>query len=149
MAGGGAWKVAYADFVTAMMAFFMVMWLMGSDDATKAAVSHYFNHPNTPYHEGRDPNSQAANPLGEEVGQFDLVGRRQGRHREGRVVETTGFFRLAAVEVAQGFAVGTDGDWCCRRLSAYMIEGLDRHHRLLDSYRKLHKARASVAGAGS
>ena len=28
---GGAWKVAYADFVTAMMAFFMVMWILGMD----------------------------------------------------------------------------------------------------------------------
>lgn len=42
---GGAWKVAYADFVTAMMAFFMVMWLMGSDEETKAAVSAYFKDP--------------------------------------------------------------------------------------------------------
>lgn len=42
---GGAWKVAYADFVTAMMAFFMVMWLLGSDEETKAAVSKYFNDP--------------------------------------------------------------------------------------------------------
>jgi chemotaxis protein MotB len=39
---GGAWKVAYADFVTAMMAFFLVMWLMGADEATKAAIERYF-----------------------------------------------------------------------------------------------------------
>lgn len=44
-AHGGAWKVAYADFVTAMMCFFLVMWLMGSDEETKASVSGYFNHP--------------------------------------------------------------------------------------------------------
>jgi chemotaxis protein MotB len=42
---GGAWKVAYADFVTAMMAFFLVMWLMGSDEETKASISKYFNDP--------------------------------------------------------------------------------------------------------
>lgn len=42
---GGAWKVAYADFVTAMMAFFMVMWLMGSSDKVKSAVSGYFRDP--------------------------------------------------------------------------------------------------------
>jgi chemotaxis protein MotB len=42
---GGAWKVAYADFVTAMMAFFMVMWLMGSSEQTKQAVSGYFRDP--------------------------------------------------------------------------------------------------------
>ena len=41
-AHGGAWKVAFADFMTAMMAFFLVMWLMGSDEATKAAVADYF-----------------------------------------------------------------------------------------------------------
>lgn len=39
---GGAWKVAYADFVTAMMAFFMVMWLMGSDLETAKAIESYF-----------------------------------------------------------------------------------------------------------
>ncbi len=33
--GGGAWKVAYADFVTAMMAFFMVMWLTSQKPAVK------------------------------------------------------------------------------------------------------------------
>lgn len=70
---GGAWKVAYADFVTAMMCFFLVMWLMGSDDETKAAVAHYFNHPNTPWKQGRDPQSDMANPLGEKTGQGDNV----------------------------------------------------------------------------
>jgi len=44
-AGGGAWKVAYADFVTAMMAFFMVMWLVGQSDKTKEAIAHHFNDP--------------------------------------------------------------------------------------------------------
>lgn len=42
---GGAWKVAYADFVTAMMAFFLVMWLMGSSEKVKQAVSGYFRDP--------------------------------------------------------------------------------------------------------
>lgn len=41
---GGAWKIAYADFMTAMMAFFLVMWLVNAaNDATKAAVASYFN----------------------------------------------------------------------------------------------------------
>ncbi len=43
---GGAWKVAFADFVTAMMAFFMLMWLMGSTTPEqKAAISDFFNNP--------------------------------------------------------------------------------------------------------
>jgi chemotaxis protein MotB len=43
---GGAWKVAYADFVTAMMAFFMVMWLISSvNDEQRAALFDYFKNP--------------------------------------------------------------------------------------------------------
>lgn len=43
---GGAWKVAYADFVTAMMAFFMVMWLVASvNKEQKAAIFDYFKNP--------------------------------------------------------------------------------------------------------
>jgi chemotaxis protein MotB len=43
--GGGAWKVAYADFVTAMMAFFMVMWLTAQSPQTKQAIAGYFQDP--------------------------------------------------------------------------------------------------------
>jgi chemotaxis protein MotB len=42
---GGAWKVAYADFVTALMSLFIVLWLMGSSDKVKKAVAGYFNDP--------------------------------------------------------------------------------------------------------
>lgn len=43
---GGAWKVAYADFVTAMMAFFLVMWIVGAGTRQqKAAISEYFRNP--------------------------------------------------------------------------------------------------------
>ena len=41
----GAWKVAYADFVTAMMSLFIVLWLMGSSEKVKKAVAGYFNDP--------------------------------------------------------------------------------------------------------
>lgn len=42
---GGAWKVAYADFVTAMMALFIVLWILGQDSEVKEAVSGYFRDP--------------------------------------------------------------------------------------------------------
>ncbi|MEO8025754.1 MAG: flagellar motor protein MotB [Bryobacteraceae bacterium] len=42
---GGAWKVAYADFVTAMMALFIVLWLMNANPDVKKAVSIYFTDP--------------------------------------------------------------------------------------------------------
>ena len=40
---GGAWKIAFADFMTAMMAFFLVMWLVSANDKTRASVARYFN----------------------------------------------------------------------------------------------------------
>jgi chemotaxis protein MotB len=43
--GGGAWKVAYADFVTAMMAFFLVMWIVAQSEQMKEAIAHHFNDP--------------------------------------------------------------------------------------------------------
>lgn len=42
---GGAWKVAYADFVTAMMALFIVLWIVGQSKKVKQSVSHYFKDP--------------------------------------------------------------------------------------------------------
>lgn len=42
---GGAWKVAYADFVTAMMSLFIVLWLMNSSTKVKQAVAGYFQDP--------------------------------------------------------------------------------------------------------
>jgi chemotaxis protein MotB len=42
---GGAWKVAYADFVTAMMSLFIVLWLMNTSQKIRQAVAGYFNDP--------------------------------------------------------------------------------------------------------
>jgi chemotaxis protein MotB len=43
---GGAWKIAYADFVTAMMAFFLLMWLLGSTtEGDKKGIADYFSSP--------------------------------------------------------------------------------------------------------
>lgn len=42
---GGAWKVAYADFITALMALFLVMWLVSQDEVVKFNVAGYFNDP--------------------------------------------------------------------------------------------------------
>jgi chemotaxis protein MotB len=51
---GGAWKVAYADFVTAMMAFFMVMWLIASvSKEQRAAIFDYFKNPSM--QQGKSP----------------------------------------------------------------------------------------------
>jgi chemotaxis protein MotB len=42
---GGAWKVAYADFVTALMSLFIVLWLTSASDSVKRSVAQYFNDP--------------------------------------------------------------------------------------------------------
>ena len=42
---GGAWKVAYADFVTALMALFIVLWLMTTSDQVQKSIAGYFRDP--------------------------------------------------------------------------------------------------------
>ncbi len=58
---GGAWKVAYADFVTAMMALFIVLWLLNQSPKIQEAVGGYF----------RDPNGTASKPASEKPGVSD------------------------------------------------------------------------------
>src|SRR5215470_3002364 len=43
---GGAWKVAYADFVTTMMALFIVLWAAGQDSNVRESIANYFRNPN-------------------------------------------------------------------------------------------------------
>ena len=53
---GGAWKVAYADFVTAMMALFIVLWLMNSSKQIQVAVGGYFKDPDRDFQKsGQQP----------------------------------------------------------------------------------------------
>jgi chemotaxis protein MotB len=65
---GGAWKVAYADFVTAMMAFFLVMWLAAQDSRIRDAVAGYFQEP------GLLPNEQSNSLLASGRGGIDSSG---------------------------------------------------------------------------
>lgn len=63
---GGAWKVAFADFMTAMMTFFLVMWLLGSDEEIQSSVAQYFNNPASAWRP--DLASKETMPLGEKTG---------------------------------------------------------------------------------
>jgi chemotaxis protein MotB len=73
---GGSWKVAYADFVTAMMAFFLLMWLMAStNQEQKAAISEYFKNPSAEIGTSPKPGpSGAEGPGGASVGVIDMGG---------------------------------------------------------------------------
>ncbi len=48
---GGAWKVAYADFITAMMALFMVLWILGTEQEFLEQLQEYFRNPPNPFRE--------------------------------------------------------------------------------------------------
>ena len=72
---GGAWKVAYADFVTAMMAFFLVMWIVGQSEEVKAGVAGYFRDPKAFTEGGRGVLPGAENGTtggGQPMGMTDL-----------------------------------------------------------------------------
>ena len=75
---GGSWKVAYADFVTAMMAFFMVMWILGMDEKTKQAIEGYFANPvgyRKGYGSGASPIGSGASPAKVTATQIKLIMR--------------------------------------------------------------------------
>jgi len=67
---GGAWKVAYADFVTAMMALFIVLWLMNSNQKIKEAVAGYFKDPKG--YGQQSGSGQAGSGEGVAVGRDDM-----------------------------------------------------------------------------
>jgi len=76
---GGAWKVAYADFVTAMMALFMVLWLTGQDDTMRKQLARYFQDPyNTPMDnsmgviESQDSTTQVTSDQGQAKGKAEI-----------------------------------------------------------------------------
>jgi len=81
---GGSWKVAYADFVTAMMAFFMVMWIVGMESEVKDLVQGYFNNPigyRQAFGAGLDPVSRGESPVATELQKMPLFVRRVEERR--------------------------------------------------------------------
>ncbi|MGC3981987.1 MAG: flagellar motor protein MotB [Steroidobacteraceae bacterium] len=73
---GGGWKVAFADFATAMMAFFLLMWLMGSTSAEqKGGISQYFKNPSVAQGVSTTPSPTAVQgPGGPSSAMIDLGG---------------------------------------------------------------------------
>jgi chemotaxis protein MotB len=77
---GGAWKVAYADFVTAMMAFFMVMWIIGMDQNVRNSIEGYFSNPvgyKKGYNAGRSPLSSGSSPAVVQTTPVSLLSRQE------------------------------------------------------------------------
>ena len=97
-AHGGAWKIAYADFVTAMMAFFLLMWLLGSTaKGDLAGIADHFQNPMKLAMAGGDGSGDATSIL--KGGGKDLT-RQAGQVKKGDVEakKTTSFSKEAQAE---------------------------------------------------
>ncbi|MBI5270535.1 MAG: flagellar motor protein MotB [Burkholderiales bacterium] len=98
-AHGGAWKIAYADFVTAMMAFFLLMWLLGSTtEGDKKGIADYFNSPMKVALAGGAGSGDASHVV--KGGGEDLT-RSQGQIKRGDVDAPKRTINLAALKAEQ------------------------------------------------
>ena len=95
---GGAWKIAYADFVTAMMAFFLLMWLLGSDaKGNLQGIAEYFKTPLKVAMGGGDGSGDSSSII--KGGGKDLSVR-EGQNKKGDVDSPKRNYNLQAAEAA-------------------------------------------------
>jgi chemotaxis protein MotB len=109
--GGGSWKVAYADFVTAMMAFFMVMWLTSQKPEVRKAVADHFKNPGgkmlsgsdarslIPSHNDGNGNRRVQKARGQKKSDGDSKARKMSDEGEKSNVGTVITFALNSVEL--------------------------------------------------
>jgi chemotaxis protein MotB len=96
---GGAWKIAYADFVTAMMAFFLLMWLLGSTtEGDKKGIADYFQSPLKVALFGGSGSGDSSSVV--KGGGKDLT-RTTGQVKQGEVESTPRTFNLQALKQEQ------------------------------------------------
>ena len=95
---GGAWKIAYADFVTAMMAFFLLMWLLGSTaKGNLQGIAEYFQTPLKVAMAGGDGSGDSSSVI--KGGGKDLS-LRDGQNRKGDIEAQKKSYNLQAAEAA-------------------------------------------------
>ena len=86
---GGSWKVAFADFAIAMMAFFLLMWLMGATtEDQKGAISKYFNNPSNVQGASTVPSPTPVNGPGGSSTSMIKMGGGMELHRDAAPRET-------------------------------------------------------------
>jgi chemotaxis protein MotB len=104
-AHGGAWKIAYADFVTAMMAFFLLMWLLGSTtEGDKKGIADYFQSPLKVALMGGSGSGDSSHVI--KGGGTDLT-RSGGQVKRGEVDPNRKTVNLAAMKAEQRVAEAT------------------------------------------
>ena len=95
---GGAWKIAYADFVTAMMAFFLLMWLLGSDaKGNLQGIAEYFKTPLKVAMSGGDGSGDSSSVI--KGGGKDLT-LKDGQTKKGDIESVKKTYNLQAAEAA-------------------------------------------------
>jgi len=109
-AHGGAWKVAYADFVTAMMAFFLVMWLLGMSQEVRDLIQGYFSNPigfERAFSGGAHPLSVGSSPADLNLRRAVLMTR---AYQKARFEETADHLReaISHEETVSGLAAGVE-----------------------------------------
>ena len=149
---GGSWKIAYADFVTAMMAFFMVLWIIGMDGQMKKAIESYFTDPvgsQRAYSNGASPISSGSSPasvprpalrLAARASQrqtFNTISARIQTRTEDLVTETGVGVNVQVYVDEAGLRIdlieSTDGHSCFPSGSAVMKPAAERALRVVGS----------------
>jgi chemotaxis protein MotB len=125
---GGAWKVAYADFVTAMMAFFMVMWLIAAvSKEQRAAIFDYFKNPSM--QQGKSPRASMGQmgPGGASTSVINLRGGLDARKSStslstglGMARDTTSTVDKAAPDVDAAKRIATEAER--KKLESLMVQ---------------------------
>src|ERR1700741_4971499 len=130
-AHGGAWKIAYADFVTAMMAFFLLMWLLGSTtEGDKKGIADFFNAPLKVSFVGGSGSGDASSVI--RGGGADLT-RTTGQVKEGETPAPRGTLNLQALQAEQ------------RRAEIARLEGLKgRVEQLIESSPRLAALKSQI-----
>jgi chemotaxis protein MotB len=127
---GGAWKIAYADFVTAMMAFFLLMWLLGSTTKGELkGISDYFSTPLKVALSGGSGSGDASSPInagGRDLTRTDSLQMKQGTLPEAK--------RTVSAKEAQEVVTRQDAAKL-KSLKARLDEVIDANV-LLRQYRK-------------
>ena len=104
---GGSWKVAFADFATALMAFFLLMWLVGTaTKAQKQGIADYFENP-----------TGIQGPGGESVSAIDLGGGMDGVAAP-KLVGQDGPPRLTSDSAASGSSTDDAADSAAEQVQA-------------------------------
>ena len=104
---GGAWKIAYADFVTAMMAFFLMMWLLGStSDGDLKSIADFFQSPLRVAQQGGSGSGDSSSII---PGGGEDLSRAVGQVKRGEVEPQRRMINLEAARALQAVPAEADG----------------------------------------